>query len=90
MARDDLVTRGPALLRVNDDHSPDEVRCQSDEWIEQRVEWLRGFADLNDSQEWWEVAASVLCRGSLENDGMVVDAQLLASALFKLAAVERD
>jgi hypothetical protein len=73
---------------VDADHSPEHVRRLCDWWVGNRAAWFaREGIDLDDPQEWWEIVQGVLATGT--DKISIVNGQLLASALFKIAHLEQ-
>jgi hypothetical protein len=67
-------------------HTPREVREICDAWIDDRVEWF-SEEDLDNPRLWWDIASQVLATGP--DKISIVNGQLLASALFKIAHLEQ-
>jgi hypothetical protein len=65
------------------------VRRICDWWVGNRAAWFaREGLDLDDPQVWWDIVEQVLATGS--DKISIVNGQLLASALFKIARLEQD
>ena len=78
---------GPPVPMVSEpERTPQAVREICDGWVDSRVEWFSD-EDLDNPRLWWDVASQVLATGA--DKVSMVNAQLLASALFKLAAMRK-
>ena len=77
---------GPPIPMVDENHTPTEVRAICDWWVENRARWFKDQIDIDDDQTWWDVVEQVLAPG--RDRISVVNAQLLCSALCKLAELQ--
>jgi hypothetical protein len=78
---------GPYIPRVDEDHTPEHVRRVCDVWVGNRADFFRTELDLDDPQVWWDITEQVLAPSG--DRVMVIQSQLLASALFKIAQLEQ-